>query len=125
MSSDNQREILDGVQTEGESNNPDTSQDIEKLRRRLRALRETIAYKEDQRQFMDHNMIDLSYSENLDVEYTYYQNQDLETLYEHEERLVKDLATLGVDASLSGEREREELESKNMNEEVGLDSLED
>jgi len=125
MSSDNQREILDGVQTEGESNNPDTSQDIEKLRRRLRAVRETIAYKQDQRRYMDHMLLDLAYSENLDVEYSYYQNQDLEHLYEHEERLVKDLATLGVDASLSGEREREELESENMNESIDLDSLED
>ena len=123
MPSDNTQGVLDRNQTEDETNNPDIEPDIKKLKRRLSAVRETIAYKEDERRFMDHNMIDLAFHENIDVEYTYYQNQDLETLYKHEQRLVKDLATLGVDASLSGEREREELQTEDMNEQVDLDSL--
>ena len=125
MSSENKREILEGVRAGGERNNPDISKDIQKLKRRLKILRETIAYKADDREFIDHQMIDLAYSESLPVEFTYYQNQNLEQLYEAEERLVRDLATLGYDASREAERAREELEAENMNEEVDLDDLDD
>ena len=125
MSSEKEREILNGVKAGGERNNPDIEPDIQKLKRRLKILRETIAYKGDDREFIDHQMIDLAYSESLPVEFTYYQNQNLEQLYQAEERLVQDLACLGYDASREAERAREEMETENMNEEVDLDDLDD
>lgn len=105
----------------GESNNPEKKTEIKKLCRRLKILRETIAYKEDERQYMDQMMLDLAYAESLPMEFSYYQHQCLEDLYTHEERLVHDLACLGYDASRDAGQEREELNTENVNEEVDLD----
>lgn len=110
-----------GVISSEEHNNPEKKTEIKKLCRRLKILRETIAYKSDERQYMDQMMLDLSFSEILPMEFSYYQHQSLEKLYQHEERLVRDLATLGYDASRDTEREREELVSDEMNQEVDLD----
>ena len=104
-----------------ESNNHEKKTEVKKLCRRLKILRETIAYKEDERQYMDQMMLDLAYSESLPTEFCYYRHQQLERLYQHEERLVRDLACLGYDASRDVEREREELDNDEMNQEVDLD----
>jgi hypothetical protein len=74
---------------------------------------------------MDQMMLDLAYSESLPMEFCYYQHQQLERLYKHEERLVRDLASLGYDASRDTERKREELESDEMNEAVDLNDDDD
>jgi hypothetical protein len=108
-----------------ESNNPEKKSEVKKLCRRLKILRETIAYKEDERQYMDQMMLDLAYSESLPTEFCYYRHQQLERLYQHEERLVRDLASLGYDASRETERAREEHRTDEMNEEVDLDDDDD
>lgn len=104
-----------------ESNNYEKKTEVKKLCRRLKILREVIAYKTDDREFMDQMMLDLSFSEALPVEFSYYQHQQLEHLYKHEERIVQDLASLGYDASKPMERKREVLESDNPNESVDLE----
>jgi hypothetical protein len=114
-------EVIESVH----KNNPEKKTEVRELCRRLKILRETIAYKTDDRQYMEHMMLDLAYEETLPVEFSYYQHQSLENLYRHEERLVRDLATLGFDASRDNEREREELQSDEMNEPVQLDDDDD
>lgn len=114
-------EVIEAVH----KNNPEKKTEVRELCRRLKILRETIAYKTDDRQYMEHMMLDLAYSETLPVEFSYYQHQSLENLLSHEERLVRDLATLGFDASRETERQREELQSDNMNEPVELDDDDD
>jgi hypothetical protein len=74
---------------------------------------------------MDQMMLDLSFSQNLPMEFCYYQHQSLEKLYEHEERIIRDLGTLGYDASRPAEREREELQTDSQNEAVDLDDDDD
>ena len=106
-------------------NNPEKKTEVKKLCRRLKILREVIAYKSDDREFMDHMLVELSFNEALPVEFTYYQNQTQENLWKHEERLVRDLATLGYDASRDTERAREDLTTDRLNEAVDLNDDDD
>jgi hypothetical protein len=105
-------EVIESVH----KNNPEKKTEIKELCKRLKSLRETIAYKTDDRQYMEHMMLDLAYEETLSVEFSYYQHQSLENLYKHEERLIRDLATLGYDASRDNDNNDDDDED-------GLESL--
>lgn len=108
-----------------ESNNPEKDHEIKKLKAELRAVREVIAYKGDNKEFLENQFRDKAIRDRLEMEYYHYLNQEMEQLYIREERLVRDLATLNVDASLSGERPREEFVSEEMNETATLEELMD
>jgi hypothetical protein len=124
--SDKHYQTIDGaIIPSHETNNQDKRPEVKKLCRRLKILREVIAYKSDERQYMDQMMLDLSFSEALPMEFCYYQHQDLQSLYKHEERIIRDLGTLGYDASKPAEREREDYQSDQMNEAVDLDEDDD
>jgi hypothetical protein len=122
MSSDDIKRV---IIPDAESNNEDL--EIEKVRlcKELRAVREAIAYKADDDCYLEIEMRDLALDEALDMEYYRYKHQDLETLLNREERLVRDLALVGVDASRENERVREEYESDEVNEQVDLDDEDD
>ena len=108
-----------------ESNNPDKTQEIKRLKKELRAVREVIAYKSDNNEFLENQFRDKAIDEVLDMNRYHYKNQELHQLYVTEERLVGDLATLNVDASRKGERPREEFVTDEMNETKTLEDLMD
>jgi len=132
LSDKDSTETVEDVQDEDtddsdNSDNPDNKtedKEIEKIKlaKRLRAVREVIAYKSDEDEYLENMFRDLALNEVLDMEYFHYRFQPLEDLYEHEDRLVRDLAMLNVDASRDSEIPREELgmDGEEMNEEIDL-----